>query len=263
MARMAGGGFLLRIDDIDQSRARPEWQAQIVDDLGWLGLTWPEPLRRQSDHLPAFRAALHHLWARGLLYACDCTRRDIAEAASAPQEGAAQIGPDGLVYPGTCRPDHPSCGPMPDAALRLDMRRAIGTLAAQALRPPLAFDEQGCGPEGETGLIRLDPQVLIEKVGDVVLARRGMAGSYHLSVVIDDAVQGVTDVVRGQDLFAATAIHVVLQRLLQLPTPIYHHHRLIRDEAGKRLAKRDDARSIATYRADGLSPANIRAKLGL
>ena len=263
MARAAGGTFLLRIDDIDQSRARPEWEAQIIDDLGWLGLVWPAPVRRQSEHLPAYRAALRHLWLRGLLYPCDCSRRDIAEAASAPQEGATPIGPDGIVYPGICRPAHPPRGPMPDAALRLDMRRALGALAAQPLRPPLAFREDGAGPDGETGLIALEAQAMIENVGDVVLARRGMGGSYHLSVVIDDAVQGITHVVRGQDLFSATAIHVVLQRLLQLPTPIHHHHRLIRDENGKRLAKRDDARAIATYRAEGLSPADIRAMTGL
>ncbi len=263
MSQAAGGIFHLRIDDIDQSRARPEWQAQIYDDLAWLGLTWPTPVRRQSEHLPAYRAALHHLWVRGLLYPCTCTRRDIEEAANAPQEGATPIGPDGRVYPGTCRPARPPSGPLPDSALRLDMRRALGTLAAQALLPPLGFYEGGSGPEGEAGQITLSSDELIKNIGDVVLARATMGSSYHLSVVIDDAVQGVTDVVRGQDLFSATAIHVVLQRLLQLPTPRYHHHGLIRDENGKRLAKRDDARAIATYRDAGLSPADIRIKIGL
>ena len=263
MAQAAGGEFLLRIDDIDQSRARPEWEAQIHDDLGWLGLDWPLPVRRQSDHLGAYRAALGHLWQRGLLYPCTCTRRDIAEAADAPQEGGPRIGPDGIVYPGTCRPMSPPSGALPATALRLDMARALGTIAAQALRPPLAFEETGAGPDGETGLIAPEPERLIAEIGDVVLARQGMGGSYHLSVVIDDAVQGVTHVVRGTDLFSATAIHVVLQRLLQLPTPVYHHHRLIRDEDGKRLAKRDDARAIATYRKEGLNPADIRGMFGL
>ena len=262
LARKADGEFLLRIDDIDATRARPEWEVQIYDDLAWLGLSWPQPVRRQSDHLPAYRAALNHLWARGLLYPCVCTRRDIAEAASAPQE-SPQYGPDGIIYPGTCRPAHPPHGSLPDSALRLDMRRALGTLGAQSMRPPLGFIEDGHGPDGETGMIVLDPGMLIETVGDVVLARRGMGGSYHLSVVIDDAVQAITQVVRGQDLFAATAIHVVLQRLLQVPTPIYHHHRLIRDDTGKRLAKRDDARAIATYRDAGKNPADIRAMVGL
>lgn len=263
MAQRAGGEFLLRIDDIDSSRARPEWEAQILDDLAWLGLRWPAPVRRQSDHLPAYRAALGHLWARGLLYPCSCSRRDIAAAASAPQEGSPVLGPDGVVYPGTCRPAQPPTGPMPDKALRLDMRRALGVLAAQPLSAPLGFHEQGAGPDGETGAIVLDPQDLADTVGDVVLARRGMGGSYHLSVVIDDAVQGITHVVRGQDLFSATAIHVVLQRLLQLPTPVYHHHRLIRDETGKRLAKRDDARAIASYRDAGKTPGDIREMVGL
>ena len=262
MAQSAGGTFLLRIDDLDTTRARPEWEAQIYDDLAWLGLSWPAPVRRQSDHLASYRAALTYLWNRGLLYPCTCTRRDIAEAASAPQEGAP-IGPDGIVYPGTCRPAVPPAGPMPDTALRLDMRRALGAIAAQPMRPPLAFLETGSGPDGETGLVVLDPDRLIAQVGDVVLARRGMGGSYHLSVVIDAAVQGVTQVVRGQDLFTATAIHVVLQRLLQLSTPSYHHHRLIRDDAGKRLAKRDDARAIARFRADGASPRDIRTMVGL
>ncbi|MEZ5715155.1 MAG: tRNA glutamyl-Q(34) synthetase GluQRS [Paracoccaceae bacterium] len=263
LARAEGGQFLLRIEDIDTTRARPEWEVQIFDDLAWLGLSWPRPVRRQSDHLPAYRAALRYLWARGLLYPCSCSRRDIEEAATAPQEGA-RIGPDGIVYPGTCRPAQPPQGPLPEeAALRLDLRRALGLIQAQAMRPPLGFVERGTGPEGETGFIALDPDALIDTVGDVVLARRGMGGSYHLSVVIDDAVQGITQVVRGQDLFGATAIHVVLQRLLQLPTPGYHHHRLIRDDQGKRLAKRDDARAIARFREDGASPADIRAMVGL
>jgi glutamyl-Q tRNA(Asp) synthetase len=262
MAAAENGTFLLRIEDIDQSRARPEWEAQITGDLAWLGLTWPIPVMRQSDRLPAYRAALAHLWARGLLYPCACNRRDIAAAAGAPQEGAP-LGPDGIVYPGTCRPAHPASGALPDAALRLDMARVLATLAAQPMRPPLAFFETGAGPEGETGLIPLDPAALISGIGDVVLARRDMGTSYHLSVVLDDAAQGITHVVRGRDLFAATAIHVVLQRLLQLPTPIYHHHRLIRDDNGKRLAKRDDARAIATYRANGATPGDIRRMVGL
>lgn len=162
------------------------------------------------------------------------------------------MGPDGVIYPGTCRPKTPPTGPIPDAVLRLDMARATRTLR---------FLETGHGPEGETGLI--EPCDLAERVGDVVLARRGMGASYHLSVVVDDADQAITHVIRGQDLFSATQIHVLLQSLLSLPTPIYHHHRLIRDETGKRLAKRDDARAIATYRAEGKTPEDIRKMVGL
>ena len=256
MACAKGGVFHLRIDDIDQSRSRPDWEAQIYDDLHWLGLDWPQPVWRQSDRLPRYRAALSALWQRGLLYPCTCSRADIRAAASAPQEGAPLLGPDGIIYPGTCRPAAPPTGPMPDLPLRLNMGRALA-----ALDTTLSFTETGCGPDEETGVIHLTN--MENTVGDVALARPGMGASYHLSIVCDDADQGITHVVRGQDLFSATQIHVLLQRLLDLPTPIYHHHRLIRDEAGKRLAKRDDARAIATYRAEGKTPDDIRAMVGL
>ena len=257
MAREAGGSFLLRIEDIDQSRARPEWEAAIFEDLHWLGLDWPEPVMRQSARLPAYRAGLETLWARGLLYPCTCRRRDILEAASAPQEGGTPVtGPDGIVYPGTCR-GRPRTGSLPDEALRLDMRKAL------ELTGTVSFSEDGLGPGGACGRIEIAPETILNGVGDVVLARRDMGTSYHLSVVIDDAEQRISHVIRGQDLFEATVIHVVLQRLLGLPTPVYHHHRLIRDAAGKRLAKRDDARAIAKYRAEGLTPTEIRAMVGL
>ena len=257
MARAARGAFLLRIEDIDQSRARSEWEAQIYSDLGWLGLRWPHPVLRQSDRLPAYRAALESLWQRGLLYPCSCRRRDILEAATAPQEGGVPVtGPDGIVYPGTCRP-RPRSGPLPEDALRLDMGMALATIGA------VSFREEGRGPNGETGMIDIPTETLIHGIGDIVLARRDMGTSYHLSVVVDDAAQDITHVIRGQDLFEATAIHAVLQRLLGLPQPIYHHHRLIRDAAGKRLAKRDDARAISKYRAEGYSPEQIRQMVGL
>lgn len=257
MARTAGGTFLLRIEDIDRSRARDAWEAQILEDLGWLGLAWESPVRRQSHHMKAYRQAIEVLWSSGLLYSCVCRRRDIQEAASAPQEGSPVHGPDGLVYPGTCRPAAPPDGTPPqDIALRLDMKRALQRVDPEGL----AFEETG---ESHAGRTKLDPDVLIHEVGDIVLARRDMGTSYHLSVVVDDAAQRITHVVRGEDLYAATAIHIVLQRLLDLPTPTYHHHRLIRDDTGRRLAKRDDARSIARYREDGLSPDNIRALVGL
>jgi glutamyl-Q tRNA(Asp) synthetase len=252
MARAAHGRFLLRIEDIDQSRARPAWEAQIYDDLRWLGLIWDSPVMRQSDRLPTYRAALAGMWQRGLIYPCTCSRRDILDATSAPQEGVAPLGPDGPVYPGTCRHVPDPASPLPDAALRLNMGRAVAMLAA-ALR----FTETGSSPDGKSGLQAIDPDELTNDVGDVVLARRDMGTSYHLAVVLDDAAQGVTHVTRGQDLFDATQIHVLLQQLLGLSTPVYHHHRLIRDDHGKRLAKRDDARAIATYRAEGLNPAQI------
>lgn len=252
MARAAHGRFLLRIEDIDQSRARPAWEAQIYDDLRWLGLIWDSPVMRQSDRLPTYRAALAGMWQRGLIYPCTCSRRDILDATSAPQEGVAPLGPDGPVYPGTCRHVPDPASPLPDAALRLNMGRAVAMLAA-ALR----FTETGSSPDGKSGLQAIDPDELKNDVGDVVLARRDMGTSYHLAVVLDDAAQGVTHVTRGQDLFDATQIHVLLQQLLGLSTPVYHHHRLIRDDHGKRLAKRDDARAIATYRAEGLNPAQI------
>lgn len=259
MAMAAGGQFLVRIEDIDTSRAREHWEAQIYDDLSWLGLRWPEPVMRQSDRTAAYAEALDQLWDMGVLYACTCSRRDILEAASAPQEGVPVNGPDGLIYPGTCRPartaaqrDRPVA-----ATLRLDVQAS--------LMPDdvFSFIETGSGPEGETGAIRFSGRQVISDIGDVVLARQSMAAAYHLAVVLDDAAQGISHVVRGQDLFEATKIHVVLQRLLGLPTPVYHHHRLIRDESGKRLAKRDDARAISAFRKDGVSMQELREKLAL
>ena len=254
-AQTRGGSFLLRIEDIDQSRARPEWEAAIFDDLRWLGIDWPEPVLRQSENLPRYRAALDRLWQAGLLYPCTCNRRDIAAAAAAPQEGGAPaIGPDGVIYPGTCR-DRARPAALPtDAALRLDCRRAVAGLSDQ-----LCFQEIGAAP----GHHSHDPGDLPGQIGDIVLARRDMGTSYHLSVVIDDADQGITHVTRGHDLEEATLIHVLLQRLLDVPTPIYRHHTLIRDAAGKRLAKRHDAMALSKFRAQGKTPADIRRMVGL
>ena len=257
MAAAAGGTFLLRIEDIDRTRARDSWERQIYDDLHWLGLRWPEPVMRQSDQGKRYRTALARLWDDGLLYPCTCSRRDIQAAASAPQEGAPTYGPDGLVYPGTCRGGPHGGGALPDGVLRLDMARALGRIGDMTA---VEFAETG---DGMRGTIRPDAAALMAEVGDIVVARRDMGTSYHLSVVLDDADQGITHVVRGQDLFEATAIHVVLQRLLGLPTPSYHHHRLIRDAEGKRLAKRDDARAIALYRDEGMTPQGIRDRVGL
>lgn len=243
MARAAGGRFLIRIEDIDQSRCRPEWEAQIFQDLEWLGLTWDDMPMRQSDQSPKYSAALASLVH--LTYFCTCTRRDIESALSAPQEGAT-IGPDGPVYPGTCRDARHSQG-----SLRLNMA---------ATAKPTRFTETG--PE-HAGQITTKVADYTQTIGDIVLARRDLGTSYHLSVVLDDAAAGITHVTRGSDLFDATRIHILLQDFLGLPHPIYHHHPLIRDKHGKRLAKRDDARALSKYRSEGATPADIRRLIGL
>lgn len=254
MAQAQGGRFLLRIEDIDRARARPEWEAQIYDDLTWLGLTWEQPVLRQSDNMSFYRQSIDKLWKSGLVYPCTCNRRDIQSALSAPQEGAVLTGPDGPIYPGTCRHVPAPETPIPDtAALRLNMARAVPMLR------DLRYIETG----EDAGTVDFSTEDLTQTLGDIVLSRRDMGTSYHLSVVLDDAAQGISHVVRGADLAEATRIHVVLQRLLNLPTPVYHHHRLIRDDAGKRLAKRDDARAIAKYRAEGATPRDIRRLVGL
>jgi len=248
VAAERGKRFLLRIEDIDTTRCHPDWEAAIYDDLRWLGLQWEEPVLRQSNRLPRYRQALAALRAQGLTYICTCTRGDIRAALSAPQEGVEVIGPDGPVYPGTCRNSGHATG-----AVRLNMSEALDLIGEAA------FFEGGTRP----GVHWLDKNRMLTTVGDVVLARRDIGASYYLSVVVDDADQGVTEVTRGEDLFEATPLQVLLQMLLGLPTPFYHHHRLIRDEQGKRLAKRDDARALSKYRAEGATPADIRRMVGL
>lgn len=250
IARTAGGRFRLRIEDIDRPRCKPEFERAIFADLHWLGLHWPQPILRQSQRMAAYADALRKLSGMGLTYRCICTRGDIRAAASAPQEGARFPGPDGPVYPGTCR--HAGHDDTPESAIRLDMRKALQRAG------PAGFYEDG---PRQTGFHPLES--MEETIGDIVLARRDIGTSYHLSVVIDDAHEGITLVTRGTDLFEATPVHVLLQRLLGLPTPQYHHHRLIRDAQGKRLAKSDAARALARYRAEGATPADIRSILGL
>lgn len=250
----ARGRMLLRIEDIDRARCRPDYEAMLREDLRWLGLDWPEPVMRQSERQPAYDAALARLGAMGLLYPCRCTRGDIRAALAAPQEGTPALGPDGPVYPGTCR-GRRLAEAGPNDALRLDMGAAIATLPAGEI----GFRDTGFRP----GWHRLDPDHLRTGIGDVVLARPGLGTAYHLAVTVDDAAQGIGEVTRGEDLFAATFMHRLLQALLGLPTPDYHHHRLIRDDSGKRLAKRDDARALRRYRAEGATPAEIRAMVGL
>ena len=253
MAKSSDGRFLLRIEDLDQSRARPHWEAQIFDDLAWLGLDWPTPVLRQSDRTDVYEAALRQLADLDLLFPCRCRRRDIEAAAGAPQEGAPLFGPDGRIYPGTCR-NRAWSERTPDDVVRINIAKAA------QMAGPITFTETGAAHSGRH---TIDLAHFAMNIGDVVLSRRDMAAAYHLAVVVDDAAQGVTHVIRGEDLFEATAIHVLLQRLLDLPTPTYHHHRLIRDVSGKRLAKRDDARSIARYREEGKTPADIRRMVEL
>ena len=208
---------------------------------------------RQSDRMPRYRAALQRLTAMGLTYPCRCNRADIEAAAGAPQEGVPQFGPDGRIYPGTCR-SRAMAESGPNDVIRLNMQKALQVAESKE------FTETGPAHEGRYAL---DPEQLQSAVGDIILVRRNMGSSYHLSVVVDDADQAITHAVRGEDLFEATRIHVLLQALLGLPTPVYHHHRLIRDGDGKRLAKRDDARAIAKYRSGGATPQDIRGMAGL
>jgi len=255
MARVEGGVCLLRIEDIDTARSRTDYEAAIFDDLHWLGLDWPHPIMRQSHRQTAYDAALEQLGEKNLTYPCSCSRGDIRAALSAPQEGAVLIGPDGPLYPGTCR-GRSMKDRKPGDAIRLNMAAALDFVRENHM----VFTETG---PRHAGTHRVTGKDLMNSFGDIVLARRDIATSYHLSVVVDDAAQKITHVVRGRDLFEATKVHVLLQKLLGLPTPTYHHHRLIRDDDGKRLAKRDDARALATLRNAGTTPAGIRALLGL
>lgn len=243
-ARAAGGRFLLRIEDIDPQRCRPEFTEAIFRDLDWLGLEWDGEVRIQSRHMAEYRAVQEALDARGLLYPCVCTRGDIAAA------GAAPHGPDGPVYPGTCRDPtraQRAARLAQPHALRLDMARALAAVPGE-----LSFWEAG------RGRLRCDPA----RFGDVVLARKDTPASYHLCVTHDDAMQGVTLVTRGEDLLAATDVQRLLQALMGWPEPHYAHHRLLTDAGGRRLAKRDGAATLASLREAGLSPAEVRAMAG-
>jgi glutamyl-Q tRNA(Asp) synthetase len=253
-ATKAHGRFLLRIEDIDHARSKPEYAAAIEEDLHWLGISWEKPVLRQSDRFPAYRAALETLEAMNLIYPCFCTRSDVA--AEIARAGEAPQGPDGPVYPGTCRSlraeerrDRAAEGS--PYALRLDCRRA------QARVGVLNFQEHGSGPVGETGRIAVDAALF----GDVILARKETPASYHLAVVVDDASQGVTLVTRGNDLFSATHIQRVLQTLLGLPSPEYAHHALILDAQGRKLSKRDLPITLRCFRKSGKTPEDVRSLL--
>jgi glutamyl-Q tRNA(Asp) synthetase len=257
-ARNSAGRFLLRIEDIDTGRCRAEYTEQIIDELKWLGLDWDEPVRLQSGRLPEYRHVLSTLTARGLTYPCFCTRRDIADEIARMQ--SAPQGPEGPLYPGTCRTLDERTRTARLAAgephaTRLDIRACLQTLAI----PLDGFVETGQAPNGQSGLIALQPDML----GDIVLGRRDVGVSYHLAVVVDDHDQGVTLVTRGEDLFAATHVQRLLQSVLGFTAPRYRHHPLIRDASGRRLAKRDQARTLAALRASGVSPEAVRDQLRL
>jgi glutamyl-Q tRNA(Asp) synthetase len=242
-AREGGGRFLLRLEDIDHTRCRAEFAAAIVEDLAWLGLGWDGPIRRQSEHFADYRAALARLEAAGLLYPCFCTRRAIQ--AEIDRAGGAPQGEMGAPYPGTCH----QFGPAERAEKRrkaADYAVRLDVAAGMARCGPITWSENGRQVEAEPALL-----------GDVVLARKEVPTSYHLAVTVDDALQGVSLVTRGADLFAATHIHRLLQALLGLPTPHYRHHPLLTDAAGRRLAKRDRALTVRAMREAGMSPAEI------
>ena len=259
-ARRSGGRLLLRIEDIDTVRCRPEFEAAIYEDLGWLGITWEHPVRRQSEHLAAYREALAKLSAQGLIYPAFESRAEIARLVAQEEAGGRwPRDPDGApLYPGVAKSLSPDArarwlGSDTPYARRLDMATAC------ARTGDLGWTEQGEGPDGETGAVAARPQAW----GDVILARKETPTSYHLSVVIDDALQGVTEVVRGRDLFWSTSVHRLLQRLLGLPQPAYRHHRLILDDGGHKLSKSTRATALRELRAAGATPADIRRLVGL
>ena len=256
MARASHARLLLRMENIDEERCRVEYEELMIEELGWLGLDWRRPVRRQSEHFDTYALALEQLAQRGLVYPCFCSRKDVEEA-TAQREGWPRD-PDGSpLYPGTCR--HMSAaerqrrlGGAEYAAQRLDMAAALAECGEL-----LAWREFGLSDQARD--VRAEPSLW----GDVILGRKDVPASYHLAVVVDDALQGVTDVVRGQDLFAATSLHRLLQSLLGLAAPDYRHHRLLLDAQGRKLSKSAGSKSLADWRREGASPALIRTLVGL
>jgi glutamyl-Q tRNA(Asp) synthetase len=260
LARRTGGRFLLRIEDIDATRCRPEFEAAIDEDLAWLGISWESPVRRQSEHFANYRDALEKLAGLGLIYPSFESRAEIARLVAQRQtEAPWPRDPDGApLYPGAAKSLSPDQRRQLIAegapyALRLDMAAAL------ARAGELGWKEHGEGPDGESGSVAARP----EAWGDVILARKETPTSYHLSVVIDDALQGVTDVVRGQDLFWSTSVHLLLQHLLGIPQPAYRHHRLVADSSGQKLSKSTAATGLRELRGQGATPADIRRMVGL
>lgn len=257
-AQAAGGRFILRIENIDRTRARPEWDAALREDLAWLGLRWEEPVRRQSEHLDDYAAALERLRGRGLVYRCFRTRREVAEAAASAPHGPGDAGVAPAFRGGPLPPGEEARRLEAGEAFawRLSLEAARAELGAA--RDALAFTEQGAGPDG-AGRIVAHP----ERLGDMVLARRDVGVAYHLAVVVDDALQGVTHVVRGEDLQEAAHGQRLLQALLGLPEPVYRHHPVLLGPDGKRLAKRSGAEPLSALRTAGVTPEEVRARVGL
>jgi glutamyl-Q tRNA(Asp) synthetase len=260
MARASGGRLLLRIEDIDRTRCRPEYEAAIYEDLAWLGIEWEEPVRRQSEHFAEYRAALGKLHSMRLTFPAFESRAELAHLVADRESHAREPrDPDGVpLYPGTARlmsdeERRKRIASGQPYAIRLDMA------AACEWAGPLDWTETGAGPQGEIGTIPAAP----EAWGDVIIGRKDTPTSYHLSVVIDDARQGVTHVVRGQDLFWSTSVHRLLQSLLDLPAPVYHHHRLMLDAEGRKLSKSTQSTGLRELRAQGVTPADIRRMVGL
>lgn len=247
-ARAADGRFLLRIEDIDQGRARREFEAAIFEDLGWLGLEWEPPVRRQSEHMAAYAEPLNDLIGRGIVYRCFRTRKEIAEAIASAPHGESEERFTGEALQADEEGERLAAGDV--YAWRLSLKKARAALGPAYFA--LVFED-------ETGLVRAEP----ERHGDVVLARKDFGTSYHLASVWDDALQGVTHVIRGEDLREAAHLHVLLQKLLGLPQPVYRHHRLVLGEDGKRLAKRDQSATLRALRESGKSPEDVRALVGL
>lgn len=253
-AREAGGRFVLRIEDIDATRCRSEYDAGILEDLAWLGLDWEAPVRRQSEHLPDYAAVINDLVSRGLLYRCFRTRKEILDGIGDAPHGAMEV-----VRPGPHTPDQEArlLEEGRPFAWRLSLDRARETLG-EAVWNGLTFEEEGERPEGERGLLQVRP----DAAGDVVLARKDTGVAYHLAVTHDDALQGITHVIRGQDLFEATHVQRLIQTLMGWPAPTYRHHRLLTGPDGRRYAKRDRSVTLAELRAGGMTAEALRAELG-
>lgn len=259
-AQVSAGQFVLRIEDIDLVRSRPEFEQAIFEDLAWLGLRWDEPVRRQSRHFGDYAAAIAKLETMGLVYPCFCTRKEIEAEIARSAEAPELSDFSAALYPGNCkrlardeRARRIAAGA--PYALRLDCAKAMAAIGSQIL----AFDEKGEGPNGETGHQVAHPEL----IGDIVLARKDRPASYHVAVVTDDALQEITLVTRGHDLFPATHIQRLLQALLGLPAPEYAHHRLVLDPQGRKFSKRDGAVTLRNLRQSGAAPADIRSIVGM
>ncbi|GJL96845.1 MAG: tRNA glutamyl-Q(34) synthetase GluQRS [Hyphobacterium sp.] len=259
-ARKAGGRFLLRIEDIDTIRCSPEFEVGIFEDLDWLGLEWEEPVRRQSEHFDDYFAVIDALATRSLVYRCFKTRKEVMEEIGRAPHHPGE-GPDGIIYPGPSEPmsideDAARIAAGDPFAWRLSMQaveEALGDLSH------LTFTEIGAGPNGETGECVIQPDF----IGDVILARKDIGTSYHIAVTLDDALQDISHVIRGQDLFFATSLHRILQELLDLPVPVYQHHELMTGEDGERFTKRDKSETLASLRESGVKAADIREQFGI